>query len=167
MHASTYAGKSPGRLAPARPIAPERTVDVAAISGSVFVDVVAVLEVPVPVVHVVDVLAVLDCLAIVTIAVRSIVFGMDGLLRMALPTVDVVDVVTVRDGLATVARQVLVIGDLSVTGHEIPVLSGRPTTRLVPGAGDCKCRRPDVSGASGSKSPSSPTRGGPNGAMLE
>jgi hypothetical protein len=143
---------------------------VAAISGSVFVDVVAVLEVPVPVVHVVYVLAVLDFLATVTIAVRPIVVGMDGLLRMALPTVDVVDVVdvvTVRDGLATVARQVLVIGDLSVTGHEIPVLSGRPTTRLVPGAGDCKCRRPDVSRASGSKSPSSPTRAGPNGAMLE
>lgn len=81
------------------------------------VDVVAVLEVPVTVMDVVDVVSVLNGLTAVILGVCRTVAGVDLRLRVPLAVVDVVDVVTVRDGLVSVTRQVLVVTRFDVFGR--------------------------------------------------
>lgn len=66
--------------------------------------VVAVLEVSVAVVQMVDVVAVLNRLTSVALGVRRAVIGVDLRLRMPLAVVDMVDMVAMLDGLMTVAR---------------------------------------------------------------
>jgi hypothetical protein len=75
----------------------------------VLVYVVAVLEVSVAVVDMVDVVAVLNRLTPVVLGVRRAVIGMDLRFRVPLAVVDMVDMVAMLDGLVAVARQVLVI----------------------------------------------------------
>jgi hypothetical protein len=70
----------------------------------VFVYVVAVLEVPVAIVDVVDVIVVRNFLATIVLAVRRPVIRVDPGLRMTLPAVDVVDVVAVHHRLVSVTR---------------------------------------------------------------
>lgn len=76
--------------------------------------VVAVLEVPVAVVDMVDVVTVLNGLAPVVVGVRRAVIGVDLRLRVPLAVVDMVDVVAMRDGLVAVTRQVLVVARFDV-----------------------------------------------------
>lgn len=83
-------------------------------SASVFVHVIVVLEVPVAVVQVIDVVIVRNLLAVVVLGVRGTVIRVDLRLRMALPVVDVIDVISVHDGLMPVTRQVLVIAGFGV-----------------------------------------------------
>jgi len=83
----------------------------------VLVNVVAVLEVAVAIVEVVNMIAVGDHIAAVPLSVSAFVAGVQGLLGVALVAVHVVHVVLVRDGLAPVARMVLVIGGLSMGCH--------------------------------------------------
>jgi hypothetical protein len=80
----------------------------------VLVHVVAVLEVPVTVVDMVDVVAVLHGLAPVVLGVRQAVIGVDLRLGVPLAVVDMVDVVAVRDGLVAVTRQVLMVARFDV-----------------------------------------------------
>lgn len=80
------------------------------------VDVIPVLEVPVAVVDVVDMVAVLDRLAPVVVGVGRTVIGVDLGLRMTFAVVDVVDVVAVYDRLVAVSREVLVIAGFVVLG---------------------------------------------------
>lgn len=89
------------------------------------VNVVAVLDVMVAIVDVVNVIAVGDHLAAVPFGVSALVAGVQRLLGMALLAVHVVDVVIVLDGLAAVASMVLVIGGPSVGSH----LSSLPAAR--------------------------------------
>ncbi len=81
---------------------------------SVLVYVVAVLEVPVPVVDMVDVVTVLNGLTPVVVGVRRAVIGVDLRLSVPLAVVDMVDVVAMRDGLVAVTRQVLVVARFDV-----------------------------------------------------
>jgi hypothetical protein len=83
----------------------------------VLVDVVAVLEMPVTLVQVVDVVFVLDGLAAVPVGVRLPVGWVHLAFRVPLALVDMVDVVLVGHGLASVARQVLVVQLLGVRTH--------------------------------------------------
>jgi hypothetical protein len=69
----------------------------------VFVDVVAVLVVPVTIVDVVLVITVLDGLAAVTVRVGAFVVGVGLLLGMTLVAVYVVEMVVVLDRFATVS----------------------------------------------------------------
>lgn len=78
------------------------------------VHVVAVLEVPVTVVDMVDVVAVLHGLAPVVLGVRRAVIGVDLRLRVPLAVMNMVDVVTMGDGLVAVTRQVLVVARFEV-----------------------------------------------------
>lgn len=71
--------------------------------------VVAVLEVSVAVVDMVDVVAVLNRLTPVVLGVRRAVIGVDLRLGVPLAVVDMVEVVAVLDGLVAVAREVLVV----------------------------------------------------------
>jgi hypothetical protein len=80
----------------------------------VLVYVVAVLEVPVAIVDVVDVVAVLNRLTPVVLGVRRAVIGVDLRLSVPLAVVDMVDVVAMRDGLVAVTRQVLVVARFDV-----------------------------------------------------
>ena len=82
------------------------------------VNVVAVLEVTVAVVQVVDVAVVLDRLTAVPFGVGASVLGVNLHLRVLLVAVDVVDVAVVLDRLATVLRQVLVVLRLNVVHAE-------------------------------------------------
>jgi hypothetical protein len=84
----------------------------------VFVDVVAVLIVPVTVVQVVDVVFVLDRLTAVPFGVRITVAGVDLAFGVPFAAVDMIHVVLVRNGLASVVRQVLMVQLLGVCGHE-------------------------------------------------
>jgi hypothetical protein len=84
----------------------------------VLVDVIAVLEVSVAIVQVVDVVLVLDCLATVSFGVRIVMVGMHLRLRMPLTIMDMIHMVTVEHYLAAVVRQVLVIEVLGVHAHE-------------------------------------------------
>ncbi len=78
--------------------------------------VVAVLEVPVTVVDMVDVVAVRNGLAAVVLGVGGSVIGMDPGLGVVFAVVNMVDVVAVHDGLMAVARQVLVVARFGVLG---------------------------------------------------
>jgi len=80
----------------------------------VFVYVVAVLEVSVPIVEMIDVVTVLNRLTTVVLGVRRAVVRVDLRLRVPLAVVDVVDMVAVNDGLVAVAGQVLVVARLDV-----------------------------------------------------
>ena len=80
------------------------------------VNVVAMLEVPVAVVDMVDVVPVLDGLAPVVLGVRGTVAMMDLGFRVPFAVVDMVDVVAVHDGLMTIAGQVLVVARFDVFG---------------------------------------------------
>jgi hypothetical protein len=91
----------------------------------VLVNVVAVLDVTVAIVDMVNVIAVGDHLAAVRLRVGARVAGVQRLLPMTLAAVHVVDVVVVPDGLAPVARMVLVIDGLSMGRH----LSSLPAAR--------------------------------------
>lgn len=71
-------------------------------SGSVFVDVVSVLVMPVTVVKMVDVITVLHGFAAITTGVGALVVGVDRLLWMTLVAVHVIEVVFVLDRLAAV-----------------------------------------------------------------
>lgn len=79
-----------------------------------FVYVVAVLEVSVPIVEMIDVVTVLNRLTTVVLGVRRAVVRVDLRLRVPLAVVDVVDMVAVNDGLVAVAGQVLVVARLDV-----------------------------------------------------
>ncbi len=83
------------------------------------VNVLAVLNVTVAIVDVVNVVVVLDGLAAVPLRVAALVVGMQGLLGMMLVAVHVVDVVVVLDRLAPVARMVLVTDRLSVGSNHL------------------------------------------------
>lgn len=74
------------------------------------------LEVPVPVVDVVDVVTVLNGLAPVILGVRGAVAGMDRGFGVPFTVVDMVDVVAVHDRLMTVAGKVLVVARFDVFG---------------------------------------------------
>jgi hypothetical protein len=74
------------------------------------------LEVPVPIVDVVDVVTVLNGLAPVVHGVCGAVAGMDLGFGVPFAVVDVVDVVAVHDRLMTVAGQVLVVARFDVFG---------------------------------------------------
>jgi hypothetical protein len=76
--------------------------------------VVAVLEMPVTIVDMVDVVAVLNGLTPVVLGMRRAVIGVDLRLGVPLAVVDMVDVVAMRDGLVAVARQVLVVARFDV-----------------------------------------------------
>lgn len=76
--------------------------------------VVAVLEVSVAVVDMVDVVAVLNRLTPVVLGVRGAVIGVDLHLRVPLAVVDMVDMVSMLDGLVAVARKVLVVDRFDV-----------------------------------------------------
>jgi hypothetical protein len=91
----------------------------------VLVNVVAMLDVTVAIVDVVNVIAVRDHLAAVPLRMGARVVSVQRLLPMALVAVHVVDVVVVLDGLAPVARMVLVIDGLSMGRH----LSSLPAAR--------------------------------------
>jgi hypothetical protein len=84
----------------------------------VFVDVVAVLVVAVAVVHVVDVVLVLDLVAAVAVGVRPVVFGVQLALLVLLAAVDVVVVIAVLNRGAPVTGQVLMVQFLRMRGHE-------------------------------------------------
>ena len=91
-------------------------------------NVVAMLEVPVAVVDMVDVVPVLDGLAPVVLGVRGTVVWMDLGLGVPFAVVQMVDVVAVHDGLVTVAGQVLVVARFHVFGgcHPSSPSSGPP-----------------------------------------
>jgi hypothetical protein len=91
----------------------------------VLVNVVAVLDVTVAIVDVVNVIAVGDHLAAVLLRVGARVAGVQRLLRVTLVAVHMVDVVVVPDRLAPVARMMLVIDGLSMGRH----LSSLPAAR--------------------------------------
>jgi hypothetical protein len=80
-------------------------------------DMVAMLEVAVPVMHVVDMIAMSDRLAAVSLGVHARVTGVHRLLGMVFTAMYVIDVVVVLDGLAPVARVMLVIDRFGVGGH--------------------------------------------------
>lgn len=81
---------------------------------SVFVYVVVVLEVPVAIVDMVDVVVVRKCLATIVLGVRRPVIRVDPGFRMTLPIVDVVDVVAMHHRLVSVTGEVFVIGGFGV-----------------------------------------------------
>jgi hypothetical protein len=80
----------------------------------VLVDVVAVLEVAVTVVEMIDVVVVDDSPAIVIVGVRGLVAAVDLRLRMTFAVVNVIDVIAVHDGFVAVSRQVFVIAGFGV-----------------------------------------------------
>jgi hypothetical protein len=85
---------------------------------SVLVDVIAVLVMPVAVVHVVDVVLVLDRVAAVAVGVRTRVFRVHLALFVLLAIVDMVRVVVVLNSCAPVVRQVLMVQFLGVRVHK-------------------------------------------------
>jgi hypothetical protein len=84
----------------------------------VLVDVVAVLVMPVAVMHVVEVVPVLDSVAAVAVRVRTLVLRMDLALFVLLATVEMVHVVVVLNCCAPVIGQVLMVQFLGVRVHE-------------------------------------------------
>ena len=76
--------------------------------------VVAVLEVPVAIVDVVDVVVVRNCLATIVLGVWRPVIRVDPGFRMTLPIVDVVDVVAMHHRLVSVTWEVFVVGGFGV-----------------------------------------------------
>ena len=98
-----------------------------------FVYVVVVLEVPVAIVDMVDVVVVRNCLATIVLGVRRPVIRMDPGLRMTLPAVDVVDVVAMHHRLVSVTGEVFVVGGFGVLVgcHRSPLRWG-PTKRATP-----------------------------------
>jgi hypothetical protein len=101
------------------PSSPTHSAAPSSAPHSVFVDVVAVLEMAVPLVHMVDVVAVLDGFAAVARRVVARVHGVDCLFAVVLSAVHVVDVVAVLNGFAAVAREMFVIGLSRVLSHRI------------------------------------------------
>jgi hypothetical protein len=81
---------------------------------SVLVYVVAVLEVPVSVVDMVDMVAVLNGLASVVLGVRRTVIGVNLRLGVPLAVMDMVDMVAMHDGLVAVTWQMLMVARLDV-----------------------------------------------------
>lgn len=98
-----------------------------------FVYVVVVLEVPVAIVDVVDVVVVRHFLAIIVLGVRRPVIRVDPGLRMTLPAVDVVDVIAVHHRLVSVTREMFVVGGFGVLVgcHRYSSALG-PTERATP-----------------------------------
>jgi hypothetical protein len=109
----------------------------------VLVDVVTMLEVAVAIMDVVNVIAVGDHVAAVSLGVGAFVAGVQGLLGVALAAVHVVDMVLVPDGLAPVPRMMLVIGGLSMGRH----LSSSAAARSAPHRGARNGRRHGPPGA--------------------
>jgi hypothetical protein len=110
----------------------------------VLVDVVAMLEVAVAIVDVVNVIAVGDHVAAVSLGVGAFVAGVQGLLGVALAAVHVIDMVVVPDGLAPVARMMLVIDGLSMGRHLSSLAAARSAphrgARNGPPARAARCR---------------------------
>lgn len=71
--------------------------------------VIAVLEVKVAVVDVIDMVFVRNLFAVIVFGVLDVVPGVNPRLRVPLAIVDVIDVIAVRDRLVSVPRQVFVI----------------------------------------------------------
>lgn len=84
------------------------------------------LEVTVPVVNMVNVIAVLDGLATVALGVGRSVISVEHGLGMAFTVVDMVNMVTVDDGLVTVAGQMFVI-----LGFGVSIRRHSPTVILL------------------------------------
>jgi hypothetical protein len=84
----------------------------------VLVDVIAVLVMPVAVVHVVEVALVLDRVAAVAVRVRPLVLRVYLALFVLLAIVEMVRVVVVLNRCAPVFRQVLMVQFLGVRVHE-------------------------------------------------
>jgi hypothetical protein len=84
----------------------------------VLVDVIAVLVMPVAVVHVVEVVPVLDRVAAVAVCVRTRVLGVHFALFVLLAIVEMVRVVVMLNRCASVIGQVLMVKFLGVRGHE-------------------------------------------------
>lgn len=80
-----------------------------------FVHVVAVLEVTVAIVNVIDMVTVFNGLAAVAFGVGRTVIGVNRRLGVSFPLMDVIDVVTVGDHLMAISRQMLVIVGFGVT----------------------------------------------------
>ncbi|HKC28975.1 MAG TPA: hypothetical protein VKB75_13265, partial [Jatrophihabitans sp.] len=94
-----------------------------------FVHVVAMLVVAMPLVHVVDVVAVLDGVAAVVGHMAAVVHRVDCLFAMVFGTVHMVDVVAVLHGVAAIARQMFVIGLSGMFSHRI--LLRRPLSTML------------------------------------
>ncbi|MCB0924315.1 MAG: hypothetical protein KDB50_07200 [Mycobacterium sp.] len=77
-------------------------------------DVVVVLEVPVTVVQVIDMVVMRDLLAVVVLGMRRAVVLMEFCLRVPLAAVDVIDVIAMCDSLVTVTGQMFVIAGFCV-----------------------------------------------------
>jgi hypothetical protein len=92
---------------------------------SVFVDVVAVLVVPVTIMDVVLMITVLHDLAAVTVRVGAFVVGVCRLFSMTLIAMHVVKMVAVLDGFATVSDQVFVVRCLRVLHRHDEFLPGQ------------------------------------------
>jgi hypothetical protein len=84
----------------------------------VLVDVIAVLVMPVAVVHVVDVVPVIDRVAAVAVSVRTLVLRVDLAFFVLLAIVEMVRVVIVLNRCASVIGQVLMVQFLGVRVHE-------------------------------------------------
>lgn len=82
--------------------------------SSVLVYVIAMLEVPVTVMEVIDMVVMRDLLAVVVVGVRCLVAAVDLGLRVTLAVVDVIDVIAVYDGFMAVIREVFVIAGFGV-----------------------------------------------------
>lgn len=114
------------------------------------VDVVAVLDVTVPVVEMVDVITVGNLLAVVVHGVCRTVVSVNRCLAMTFPVVKMVDVIAMHDGVMSVARQVLVIVGFPVLvglpllvglGCHVISLGGRPAVdepRLIRNENHCQ-----------------------------
>lgn len=96
---------------------------ISAVVISVFVDMVAVLVVAVPVMQVVNVVAVLDCLVAIAVKMGSFMVLMDHFFRMQFTVVLVVNVPVMFDRLVAVTGQVLMVLGRVSFGH-LNVLSG-------------------------------------------
>jgi hypothetical protein len=84
----------------------------------VLVDVISVLVMPVAVVHVVDVVPVLDRVAAVAVRVSTLVLAVDSAFLVLLAIVEMVRVVVVLNRRAPVIGQVLMVQFLGVRVHE-------------------------------------------------
>jgi hypothetical protein len=103
------------------------------------------LEVAVAIVDVVNVIAVGDHVAAVSLGVSAFVAGVQGLLGVALVAVHVVDMVVVPDGLAPVPRVMLVIDGLSMGRHLSSLAAARSASlrgakRPPAWAARCRCQ---------------------------
>ena len=107
-----------------------------------FVDVVAMLVVPVTIMDVVLVITVLHDLAAVPVRVGAFVVDVCRLLSMTLVAVQVVEMVVVFDGFATVSGQVFMVSCFGVPHRHaefLPAAVSVSASTMLPGA---DCRKP-------------------------